>query len=533
MEPFDLEDAVSRQQWGWLLDLPRRLNIIIEVVDLGHTPMFPAASTPGAAAFRRVLSAGDPSLRSAISAVMFSSTRQPVEVDGFEAVCFGLSPTGALVLARASGSDPDTDSRQELEMIGAWLTAAIESNLARSSGEITAEPYRIASLARILNEAKSRGSARSVIGAFVEALDVWDRVQVRGYVAGAHGRFLPYAAPTTASRAHPVELDDDAVPRHTRMIRLSGAEVERLGVSGGDDDVLVRRIATGTTVTWLLVFAGRIDVSEQVRLTIYSEMLREALDEVIGRTVTRVVAAITRPLPLKEPLEEAAAGALVELTAAVGGHHGALAVTTAAGGQAISIGRTDLLAEREDDASPDRLRVTATNGGLTLVVAREQGAFTALDREILSSAAAVVHGWTGKSLERRRQFRPVDALFEELAAKEVQAGRQASVIVISVGATTTTRGLLTAWLGKIRGELRSWDYAGILSETEIAVLLCDASPDQTAAVTARLKELMESDDAAGRFIRPGIGVTTCSAESPFGRSALDAARAGAAAHLAA
>jgi hypothetical protein len=532
MNPIDFEDAVSRQQWAWLFELPLRLNVIIEVVDERHMPVFPASSAPGAAAFRRVLTVGEPSLRMAIAEAMSPSARRSVAFDGYQAVCIGLAPTGVLVLTRErADAESAGESRQDLELIGSWLSGAIERHLASASTAISAEPYRMASLARILSEAKSRGSARSVLGAFVEALDVWDRIQVRAYVAGARHGFLQYVSPiTTSNHSFPVEVDDRAVPRHTRMVRLSSTDVEQLGLGPVGDDVLLRRIATGTGVAWLLVFVGPIDEAEQVRLTVYSDMLRESLDDVIATTTGRVVAAVTRQLPLKEQLEEGAAAILGELTAALGGHHGALVAKTAAGGQALAIGDTNLLREADENVSSDRLIVTASDAGsLTLVISREQAAFTALEREILESSVAVVHAWVRKTLERRRQFQPVDRLFEELAAREVQAGRPASVIVISIGAAAPP-GQLTAWLGKIRGELRSWDYAGILSDSEIGVLLCDASTEQAATVCARLKQLLEPDDAAGVPVRPGIGVTTYSAESKTERSALAAARAGAAGH---
>ena len=100
MQPFNLEGSVNRQQWGWLLDLPRRLNIVVEVVDDRYVPVFSAGSAPAAAAIRQMLTTGEPSLQSAISNVMHSTARRSVAFDAFEAVCFGLQPTGVLVLAR-------------------------------------------------------------------------------------------------------------------------------------------------------------------------------------------------------------------------------------------------------------------------------------------------------------------------------------------------------------------------------------------------------------------------------------------------
>lgn len=528
MQPFNLEGSVNRQQWGWLLDLPDRLNIVIEVVDDRYVPVFSAGSAPVPVAIRQMLTTGEPSLRSAISNVMHSTARRSVAFDAFEAVCFGLQPTGVLVLARElAEGDSAAECHRDLELIGSWLTGAIEANFAKPPGAMSAEPYRIASLGRILSEARSRGSARNVVGAFVEALGVWDHVDVRGYIAGARGGFFHYVSPMGASPSSlPAELGDAIVPRDARMVRLSRATADLLGLPSESDDVLLRRIPTGTDVGWLLVFSGAIDGPEQVRLTVYSDMLRESLNDVIATTTNRLVAAVTRHFSSKEPMEAAARAILGELTAAVSGEEGALVVTTK-GRTALSVGNTDLLPEFEPHAPPpDRLVVKSLDGGsLMVVIAREHPEFTALERELVQAGVAVVHSWAREALqrsgegERRRRFRPVDALFEQLAAEAVQAGQQASMIVISTGATVLPPELLT-WLSKIRGQLRSWDFAAILSDNEIAVLLGDASADQAGVVSDRLKQLMEP-------VRPAIGVMTSSPESPFERSLVEAARAGA------
>jgi hypothetical protein len=191
----------------------------------------------------------------------------------------------------------------------------------------------------------------------------------------------------------------------------------------------------------------------------------------------------------------------------------------------LCVGNADLLPEFEHHAPPpDRLIVKSLDGGSVMVViAREQPAFTAVEREIVQAGVAAVRSWARNALERsgggerRRRFRPVDELFEQLAAEAVRAGQQASMIVMSTGATVLPAELPT-WLRKIRGQLRSWDFAAILSDSEIAVLLGHASADQAAVVSARLKQLMES-------VQPAIGVMTSSPESPFERSLVEAARA--------
>jgi GGDEF domain-containing protein len=130
--------------------------------------------------------------------------------------------------------------------------------------------------------------------------------------------------------------------------------------------------------------------------------------------------------------------------------------------------------------------------------------------------------------ERRRQFRPVDRLFDQLAAETVGAGQPASVIVVAVDPAALGPGLLYAWLVRIREQLRAGDFAGILSNTEIAVLLSDASAAQAAAVALRLKQLLQSEDSGALLLNPVFRTTTWLPEAAFEGSLVGAARGGAA-----
>ena len=105
-------------------------------------------------------------------------------------MCFRLAAGGVLLLARRLSPDDSTDEcLEDLESIGPWLTGAIDASLAQPNA-ISAEGYRIVSFRRILREAASRGSLRQVVGAFIEALSVWDDVRVRAYVGRRVRRVL-------------------------------------------------------------------------------------------------------------------------------------------------------------------------------------------------------------------------------------------------------------------------------------------------------------------------------------------------------
>lgn len=538
MQPSDLERAVSRQSWEWLFDLSRRLRVVVEAIDPGHVPVFPPGPSSGAATIRRMLTTGEPALAAAIAEVLHCGDPARASVDGLEVLCLGLTPAGVLVLAREITAESPADAcREDLDLVGPWLAGAIDASLTKPPNAICVEPYRIASLRRILSEAVAGGTARKVVGAFVEALGVWDDVRIRSYAEGAIGGYFQYVSPVGTLRASmPAEIDAAAIPAGTRIVRLSREEIDRLKLGADAGDVLTLRLVTAD-ITWLLIFSGAIDTREQVRLALYSDMLRESLNDVLAATTRRAVAGVPRhQLPPTEPLDGAADAALGQLAAIVGGRQAALVVAAGAGAQTLAVGNTDLLASF-GEARLDRLVVTSSDAGsvMTLVIAREHGPFLAFEREIIRQAVTVLHPWVraalqrSKDSERRRRFRPVDSLFDQLAAEAVDAGQQASVIVVSVNAAAHRPELVQSWLGRIRVQLRGGDFAGILSDTEIAVLLCDASAEQAAVVSARLKKLMEQDDGTGVPLQPAFGTTTRSPSAAFEGSLVGAARAGAAA----
>ena len=529
MQQPDLDGAVSRQSWEWLVDLGPRLDIIVEMVGEHQAPIFPVGSSRAAAEFRTMLTSDEPALRSAMSAVLESRKPAFVSLDHVQAVCCALS-SGVLFVARnVSDDEPAEERRRDLESIAHWLTGAIDATLAQTSS-VSVEPYRIVSFRRILREATGRGSARKVVGAFVEALSVWDDVRARCYIAGDTGGFLAYGASLAAAPSAHDRLDDAVAPAPGQIVRLSRAEVERLGLVSEPGDTLMLRILAGD-ITWLLVFSGMIDDREQVRLRVYSDILRESLNEVAATATNRLVTDVSRPQrPSNEPPETSAQIALEQLMDAVAATSGALALH-GGGRPVLAVGVTDLLTPAGEPRAP-RLVVKSSDGDsvMTAVLEREQPPFSALDREMILAGMAVVHRAMQTGLqrsidcERRRRYRPIDSVFDQLATNAVATGRQASVIVVAVEAAGRD-GLLASSVGKIRAQLRAGDFAGVLSDREIAVLLCGASSDHAALVSARLMKMLKAGDTSGAFRNPAIGMTTRSPESSFEGSLVGVARA--------
>jgi hypothetical protein len=154
---------------------------------------------------------------------------------------------------------------------------------------------------------------------------------------------------------------------------------------------------------------------------------------------------------------------------------------------------------------------------------------------VVQAGAAVLHPWIQAALlpspesERRRQFRPLEHVFDQLAETVVGAGQDASVIVASVDPAAVSPAMLHSWLAAIRSQLRTGDFAGILSDSEIAVLLFDASADQATVVSTRIRQLIRAETPDGAFVQPTFSATTRSPQLPFEGSLVRAARAGTAA----
>lgn len=534
MQPPELEGPVNGQSWEWLFDLPRRLNVVVELIDDRQTPIFPLRATPAAETVRRFITEHEPALMAAVADALHSSPTSRVVVDGVQALCVRMAPLGVLLLACEPIDKSADEGWRDLELVASWLVQAIEASITAPPNALSVELYRMASLSRILTDAVSRTSVRKVIGGFVEALGVWDDVRVDAYAPCATRGFFRYVSPMAAPVGWgPLDLDETTAPRANRMTRCSRSDLERMGLPAESGDVLVLRIPI-RDVSWVLLFSGTIDEREQVRLALYADMLREALSDVTVTATERMVAPIGQDaLPPNDLLIDATQALLKQLAASVGCYQAALVVSVA-GRQTLVVGQTDLLTELRDRDRIDRLVVGSSDplSSLTVVLARDQPRFTAFERSLVQAAVSALHPKMQSALdssrkgERRQQFRPVDRLFDELAAETVGAGQPASVIVVSVDAMALDPGVLQAWVGKVRQHLRAGDFAGILSNTEIAVLLSDASSDDAAVVAARLKRVLQSDDNGGALVTPVFRTTTRVPETAFEGSLVGAARAG-------
>jgi hypothetical protein len=456
-------------------------------------------------------------------------------------MCFNVVPNRVLIVATEGGADSEAsdDRLADLDAIGRWLVPAVQATLTQSSHAIDVEGYRIASLRRILDEAAGRGTARTVIGAFIEALGVWDEVHVFGYAATIDGGFTRFASPRgAASTLAPQELHSADIPPVGRIEVLPDDAIGRLHLDEKTASVLVGRIRTTDDLEWVQLFQGAVGAIGQVRLRVYSDILREVLDQTLRITFERSAEVIARRplLQSEQPLDVAAQALAAQLMGSADARQAALAMTLTTGRQLFAVGSLDLLSRHAANDVGHRLTVSTPtdNSLLTFAAAREGAPFTRFERRVVQVGTAAVHRWLERALrdtdkyERRQRARRVDAVFEEIAAGAIQAGEQVSLAVLSFGADVLGPGTLQAAVATVRDHIRSCDFAGILSATEIGVLLShvsDVQADvQAAVLSARLRDLLTTREH-GALLPPSVGLTTWLPERDGSGSIVAAARA--------
>src|SRR5690242_10982698 len=171
---FQLGTAVRSRSWEWLFALRKRLNVELLLVDDGQEPLLTAADGDSPIGS---LSAAAPGIRMAIATAIRTRTPQAASVDRLQTVIvpvtFDRAVSGALVVARRSKEDQPLERvRSELELVGFWLTNAIEAHLL-SAPAAEGDLDRLSALSRLLADTSNRRSDRDIVATFVETLAVW------------------------------------------------------------------------------------------------------------------------------------------------------------------------------------------------------------------------------------------------------------------------------------------------------------------------------------------------------------------------
>jgi hypothetical protein len=500
--------AVRSRSWEWLFALRKRLNVDLQLVDDGHTPLLTASASPSAGAVDSLLSGAAPGVRLAISTAIRTRTPQAASVDRLQTVVvpvtFDRIVGGALVVARRTAEDSPLERvRSELELVGFWLTNAIEAHL-QSPPATQVDLDRVSALCQLLADVSRHRSDRDIVVAFVETLAVWHDLEGYGYVETTREEYVrDVALPGADPGRTPAAIARAALPDLSDVTRLAKPDTDRLGFSGGEDVVLAR-VGEGAG-SWLVAMTGAIQPDELSRLTLYVSLLDQAVARAIQSTTAHVLATLSNHLLADsgDP-EEQARQALRQIQQALGMSTAAFTVTTRTGAPLLHVGAaftTADLAEGADAGKVVIVRRAPQQYAMALIGAWDpEHRVTQQENHVADAAADLLESWvhrlvrqSQRALDRRAPGRAFDEVLERVARDAVQGGIPVTSVVISFGDAAFRPEVTQARAVRLREHLRGSDLVGRLGDGEVGVLLYGTAVAQAGALVARLRALLERE----------------------------------------
>ena len=524
-EPSAFETAVRERSWDWLLELRRRLKVDLQLVDKRYAPLLPfaAGATPSVSG---LLEPGDAVLRSALSNALQSRQPQSTALHGLQIICLPVtmerSSPGVLVLARALPMSQDAESsRAQLQLVGSWLSTAVEAHLQSPPAFHASGISRLAPLARLLSQAAERESDRELVRLFGEAVAVWHDIEVSGYIEVDDDSFVrDVTLPGTRTTERPTTIPTVGLPEIGDLTRLPQGHLDRFGLAVGED-VYVKRFKRREGRSWLLVFTGEIGAQDVQRLGAYLALLECALALAASEAASRVMVAISRRLADgDERIESRAARALDDLRVEVGGTSASLAIESSNGGHGLRV--TAPGAGVHDTSSDERLVMVSRSERhytTTIAVARSESLpFTPRDQDVVNAAASMFVAWAPIALramaggrDRRAAPRGFHEVIERSAKEALERGSPVTVVVLLVRDAVFFPGATQRWVAGMRGQLRPLDLAGTLAEGEIGLLMHDTTTHHAKGIADRLRAIVGGVPGAGSILigvasrTPGVG----------------------------
>jgi hypothetical protein len=527
-------DAASGD-YAWLIELRSRLMVAVEIGDpKGQLPL-PAQSTDLSQRLRRWLS--EDSTESVRAAAERSSQTGDVvfiNAEGLRVAVFAMSHAGAaaLVAAEAAGDRPEDERRRYLHALITWLVPG--EGLPGADEVASVQDWReLKILEQLLAQVASAGEEREVVRAFVEAISVWHDVDARGYVADVNGRLaldvcLPGADHAIAPTTMPPELRDWPAAMH-----MTARDAAEWGFAGTNNVVVVKLAGLGVTPR-VIAFIGALQPHEEVRLSIYADLLRRALQSAADIESSRLIWALMQRLVANhESSEDALCDAATELS------HSAVctATVTVRRGDGVKVvdveptdDRVDEVPEREALSFP--LPLTAPFSG-TLRLSRPPGhPFTARERRLGEVATSILASWLTAALgsgllyrDRRTLVGDFDDLIARGAGRATQEGADLSVVVFRPVLKDEPEPVKRqAWVGEIRRQLRPFDVAGMLATGEIGVLLPNTPADRARAVAERLQRSFASNAEFSALSAAAFGIASRGTAGTADHDLVDRAR---------
>jgi hypothetical protein len=518
-EPSGFEMAVRARSWDWLLELRRRLKVDIQLADERHTPLLPFAVGGAAPSLSSLWEQREPALASVVTNALQTRNPQAVAWHGLQIVCIALaaerSAPGAVLLGRVLSPSQDAGaSRAQLELVGSWLSTAIEVHLLSPPALHASGLSRIAPLARLLAAAAKNESDRELVRLFGEAVAVWHDIDVTGYVEMTDGNFArDVSLPGTHKGDRPATIPALGLPESAELTRLPQGHVDRFGLPV-NNEAYACQLRRGSSHAWLVVFTGGIDVYDVQRLAAYVALLDVALALASAEAAVHVVSILTRCLAEIDDLPETRATAAVEeLRGALAASSVSLTVESASDGLVLRAS-SPVIAVTET-AKGSRLTVVKRSDRhytTTVSVSRAEGPqFTPRDHAAVNAAAQALAAWASscRDLTSRRDRRTgapaFDEVMERSAREAVERGAPVTAVVLLIRDTVLSPGSTQRWVAGMRGQMRPSDLAGMFAEGEIGLLMHDTTAQHAKNIASRLRAVVDGLPGTETIL---IGVAT-------------------------
>ncbi len=505
-EPSSLEVAVRERSWDWLLELRRRLRVDLLLVDSRPLALLPTLGDQ-AARLSGMLDSREAALVSMIATSIRERVSQALDLSGLQIICVPVitarNTGGALLVGRASFHGQDSGvSREQLELVASWLTAAVDAHLLSPPAFPSSGLNRVAPLAQLLGQASEQESDRELIRVFGEAIAVWHDIEVSGYVETMTGTFTrDVTLPGTRKGELPATIPSVGLPESTDLTRLPQGYLDRFGLPV-NTDVYVRRFRGTDRRSWLLVFTGEIGAYDLQRIGAYVALFELALSSATSSFVSRIARAIGGRLAgIDATVETQAIQALEELRTALGSAVATLQIESKSGIQRLRVTSPPEMSESGADVGVFRLvLVKRSERHYTTTVSlgrNESLQFTPRDHAAVSTAtemfdawaSAVFHG-TQAHRERRAAPRGFADLLQRSAREAIDRGSPVTVVVLLIHEAVSLPGSTQQWVAGIRAQMRTSDLAGMLDEQEIGLLMHETGSDQAKGIAERLRAVV-------------------------------------------
>jgi hypothetical protein len=528
---IDRRTSAANAELEYLLQLRHHLNAAFELFDERCMPILPPGNGTIIRRLRRLAIQPDGSpMRSALEQVLATGQSRVDVFDGLRiaiARIVAANPLRAAVIALAeSADDPKrVQGGRGLELMTGWLAEMVAKPAGGTDSGRDTEWRQISAFCRVVSEQAVLGSETAVIHVFIEALAIWDDLDVRAYSAALNGSFSQAVALSGANpKIAPAVIEPSALHDEGALTALTAAEIERLAFAAGVA-VSVAQVPDGANPAWLLVFLGEIAPEAKARIAALINVLAEVLSAARAAEMSRLTWALLQALVGGLDSADEKIGRALQQLAAATGRPAALSVTRLDGAVLMGAGDVDALASWGGQGGVSMRQPLLDSCELLLGLAPTERPALARDQRLLDAAASVFGCWTAALLKRdelargrRGTERPFDEILQQQILLARETGTELAVIVVKPGAVQPVT--VRKWVRELRAQLRAVDIAVALPTGEVGIVLPSTSLGEATRVVARLRRLCGDDQGLAPLATADAGVVSLADHSGDDASAL-------------